>query len=76
MGTTTIRTFEVTAALDLNNRDGGVPEAMLFIDLPEPSILNGNANQIGPFSPDEVRVLAARLIAQADHVERWANETL
>ena len=39
------------------------------------TIRSFDVNQIGPYSPDEMRVLAARLLDPADHVERGAKET-
>jgi hypothetical protein len=72
--TCTVRSFDVTSCLGPTPPVHGVPATMLFVDIADASCLNGDENQIGPYSPDEARVLAGRLFTEAAYVERCANE--
>jgi hypothetical protein len=64
--TSTILSFEV-------NEDWR-PVFSIFI--PKASCLNGYENQVGPYSPDEARALAAGLIAEVSRAEWWVNDNV
>ncbi len=62
--TATVRIMDTTIVYFPDPEQGALPR--IYIDVPEPSFLNGMTHQIGPFTPDEMRLLAVHLLAAAD----------